>query len=189
MPPGHNRGFENADFNTDIVANGTFMDVLSIMPFPLYAENRELTDNKERKKRGLPPRPQDCQRWETRPTRTQWAPASTPHPSSASSSVPTSIRSPSRQAALNASGARRAATHFDYKMDIPVRPRIFLASARYQVARDNWNGVPIEVYYDAKHPWNVPAILNTAKSGLAYFTREFRAVHVLLLPRRRAAGI
>ena len=41
------------------------------------------------------------------------------------------------------------------------------------MARDNWNGVPIEVYHDAKHPWNVRHHADTAKAGLEYFTREF----------------
>ena len=30
------------------------------------------------------------------------------------------------------------------------------------MARDNWKGVPIEVYYDAHHPWNVDTMLRSA---------------------------
>ena len=62
--------------------------------------------------------------------------------------------------------------YFDYKMDLPTRPRIFLASARYEVAREKWNGVDIEVFYHAKHPWNVGAMLSTARAGLECYSRE-----------------
>ena len=46
-------------------------------------------------------------------------------------------------------------------------------SARYAIARDEWNGVALEVYHDAKHPWNVPTMLETARKALDYYSREF----------------
>ena len=53
----HNRGFDNSGVDTDIVENGTFLNVLAVMPLPIYDESRELTDNRERRSRGLPPIP------------------------------------------------------------------------------------------------------------------------------------
>ena len=32
-------------------------------------------------------------------------------------------------------------------------------SARWQVKRDEWHGIPIEIYYDAKHPYNVDRMI------------------------------
>jgi ABC-2 type transport system permease protein len=46
-------------------------------------------------------------------------------------------------------------------------------SARYEVAHDSWHGVTLEVYHDPKHASNVGAMLDTAKRGLTYYSREF----------------
>jgi hypothetical protein len=46
-------------------------------------------------------------------------------------------------------------------------------SARYSIARDQWNDVTLEVYHAPKHSWNVQAMLDTAKKGLTYYSREF----------------
>ena len=169
----HNRGFENAEFNTDIVENGSFIDSVAIMPFPVYVESRELTDNKERRRRGLPPKPAGL------PALGDPAYLNVlNYGFDQLMNYRVVIGTDADQIAVAPGRLEREWRHagrryFDYKMEIPIRPRIFIASARYQVARDNWNGIPVEVYYDAKHPWNVSAILSTAKAGLEYNTREF----------------
>jgi hypothetical protein len=63
--------------------------------------------------------------------------------------------------------------YFDYRLEIPTRPAISLASARYKVARQTRNGVDIEIYYDPHHPWNIATLANTSAAGLDYFGREF----------------
>ena len=78
-----------------------------------------------------------------------------------------------RRVDCSVSGSRRGAAISTTEWKAPIRPRIFLSSARYQVARDNWNDVSTEVYYDAKHPWNVGAMQHTAKTALEYYSREF----------------
>jgi len=61
-------------------------------------------------------------------------------------------------------------------------------SARYQVKRDQWNGIPIEIYYDAKHPYNVDRMIYSVKKSLDYFTKNFgpyqhKQVRILEFPR------
>jgi hypothetical protein len=46
-------------------------------------------------------------------------------------------------------------------------------SARYEVARTEWNGVKIEVYYLKEQPWNVPKMLNSVKKSFEYYTKNF----------------
>ena len=46
-------------------------------------------------------------------------------------------------------------------------------SARYEVAREEWNGIKLEVYYDKQHPWNVPRMMNSLKKSLGYYTKNF----------------
>ena len=65
--------------------------------------------------------------------------------------------------------------YFEYALERPVPPLVSVLSARYAIARDEWNGVALEVYHDPKHSWNVPTMLETTKKALDYYSREFGA--------------
>src|SRR5678815_4605237 len=67
-------------------------------------------------------------------------------------------------------GGRR---YFHYKMDRPMLPFFCYLSARWQVRRGEWHGLPIEVYYDAKHPYNVDRMIDATRKSLDYFTAHF----------------
>jgi hypothetical protein len=67
-------------------------------------------------------------------------------------------------------GGRR---YFHYKAEEPILPNLSFCSARYEVARDRWKDVALEIYYDPKHPFNIAAMLETAKRALEYSSREF----------------
>src|SRR3546814_6822776 len=57
--------------------------------------------------------------------------------------------------------------------DLKLLPFFSWLSADWQVRRDRWNDVALEVYYDAKHPYNVDRMIESAKKSLDYYTREF----------------
>ena len=63
--------------------------------------------------------------------------------------------------------------YFEFNHPGPVWPLVVPLTARYTVAREKWNDVDVEVYYDAKHPWNIQAMLDSARWGLEYYSREF----------------
>src|SRR5690606_8940025 len=42
-------------------------------------------------------------------------------------------------------------------------------SARWDVKRDEWHGIPIEVYHDPKHAWNVERMIEAAKKSFDYY--------------------
>jgi aminopeptidase N len=52
---------------------------------------------------------------------------------------------------------------------------VSVASARYEVARDKWKDVALEIYHDKKHGRNIDDLLRTIKRSLDYLTREFAA--------------
>ena len=61
-------------------------------------------------------------------------------------------------------------------------------SAEWEVARDNWNDVEIEIYYHRDHGYNVERMIEATKKSLDYFSREFgpyqhRQVRILEFPR------
>ena len=168
----HNRGFDNAGSDTDIVENGTFVNVVTVMPIPIYSEERELSDNRERRRRGLPPAPR-------LPALDDPAQLNTlgfgidgrlSYRVVFSTDADQIAVAPGQLQREWQQGERR---YFDYRMEQPIWPRISLSSARYEVARDTWNGVALEVYHDARHAWNVDTMLHTSKTALEYFSREF----------------
>ena len=82
-------------------------------------------------------------------------------------------------------GGRR---YFHYAMDAPILDFWAYLSARWQVKRDRWNDVAIEIYYDPAHPYNVDRMIDASKKSLEYFTRSFgpyqhRQVRILEFPR------
>ena len=63
--------------------------------------------------------------------------------------------------------------YFQYQLDHPSLAFYSFISADYQVAREQWNGIRLEVYYLKEHPWNVPRMMNSMKKSLDYFTHNF----------------
>jgi ABC-2 type transport system permease protein len=63
--------------------------------------------------------------------------------------------------------------YFHYKAEEPILPNLSFCSARYAIARDRWKDVALEIYYDPKHPFNIAAMMETAKRGLEFYSTEF----------------
>jgi aminopeptidase N len=63
--------------------------------------------------------------------------------------------------------------YFHYKLDHFSLNFYSFISARYEVAREEWNGVKIEVYYNKEHIWNVPKMLKSIRKSLEYYTTNF----------------
>ena len=187
-----NRGFVNSSPDNEVVANGTFVNSADIMPLPGYDEERELTGNGERARFGLPPAAR---------LPALGDPAHL-------DDLGFGVDSRSSFRVVFGTGADQTAVapgvlirewvengrrYFKYAMERPIWPVVSLSSARYTVARDDWNDVALEVYHDAKHPWNVPTMLATARTGLEYFSREFAPYplsyfRILEYPRYRSGA-
>lgn len=187
-----NHGFVNSGGDDELVENGTFLDLLGVVPVPAYDEAREVTDAAERRRLGLPPMERlpalgDPAWINTLGVGIDGRMTSRVTVSTDASQVAVA---PGRLARQWEKDGRRS---FEYVMDVPVWPRLAIMSARYTVARDTWNGVAVEVYHDAKHPWNVAIMLDTAKQALSYFSREYGPyplpfLRILEYPRYRSAA-
>jgi ABC-2 type transport system permease protein len=78
--------------------------------------------------------------------------------------------------------------YFHYKMDCPILNFYSFLSARYEVKKDKWNGIAIEIYYNKGHEYNLDRMINSIKKSLAYYTKNFspyqhRQVRILEFPR------
>ncbi|HEX7705159.1 MAG TPA: M1 family aminopeptidase [Thermoanaerobaculia bacterium] len=171
-------GFVNGSSNVDIVENGTFIDSGSYLPHLGYQEFIELQDRNKRRKYGLEPiermrPPSDMKaRMNNQISRdADWI------------NLDTTVSTSADQIAIAPGYLQREWTengrrHFHYKTTSPILAFWSYLSARYEVKRDSWNApdgrkIAIEIYYDAKHPYNIDRMIDGVKKSLDYFTANF----------------
>lgn len=80
---------------------------------------------------------------------------------------------------------------FDYAMDRPMLDFYAYLSARWQVKKARYKDIPIEIYYDPKHPWNVDRMIEGVQKSLAYYEEHFtpyqhRQVRIIEFPGYRS---
>ncbi|MFC3811750.1 ABC transporter permease/M1 family aminopeptidase [Lacihabitans lacunae] len=63
--------------------------------------------------------------------------------------------------------------YFSYKMNKPMVNLYSIVSARYEVKRENHNGVNLEVFYHRKHAANIGRMMTAMKNTLDYYQKEF----------------
>jgi ABC-2 type transport system permease protein len=180
-------GFENGYTETQMVYNGTFFNN-SQFPSIGYNPAMELGSNTARKKYKLKPKPRmaavddavarmnnyisndaDWIRFET----------------TVSTAEDQIALAPGYLQKEWTKGGRR---YFNYKMDSPILNFYAYLSARYEVKKDKWKGVNIEIYYQKGHEYNLDRMIKGIKRALDYYTLNFgpyqhRQVRILEFPR------
>lgn len=167
------RGFVNGAANNNIVANGTFFNSVSYFPHLGYESGIELLDRNKRRKYGLgeprrqaPPTDQRALQDNGLNNESDWI------------SLDTTVSTSPDQIALAPGYLQRewiqdGRRYFHYKTTSPILGFWSYLSARYAVKKDRWRDVPIEIYYDPKHAYNVDRMIDATRKSLDYFTRNF----------------
>lgn len=182
------RGFANEETFFAVVGNGSFVNNRQLLPSFGYLEGRELATDGDRKRFGLPIKDRMLER-----TDPEGLAASYISPDADWITFETVVSTTPDQLAVApgylqrewSEGGRR---YFHYKMDSPILNFYAFLSARYQVKRDRWNGVALEVYYHPGHEYNLDRMLAASRDSLEYFTRAFgpyqhRQFRILEFPR------
>ncbi|MBU8870215.1 MAG: hypothetical protein KOO60_04985, partial [Gemmatimonadales bacterium] len=184
------RGFKDTDVNTRLVANGTFLTVAHLFPASGYNpyDLYELTDNDKRDHYGLTPKP-------------RLAPADDPtermrtligaHADWIDFDVVLSTSSDQIALApgdLLKEWSQEGRRFFHYRTPGKILCYAAVMSGKYEVKRDVWGDVGIEVYYHPDHASNIDLIVESVQRSLEYFTREFSpyqfsTVRVIEFPR------
>ncbi|WP_449403964.1 M1 family aminopeptidase [Flavobacterium aurantiibacter] len=164
----------NTLFNSDspILYNGTFINN-GMFPSFGYNDGGEITDNDLRKKYNLPPKDR------------------MPSPYDMKARQNTYISSDSDwirfQATIGTAGDQiaiapgylqkqwkeKGRNYFHYKMDQKMLNFYAFNSGRYEVLRDKWNNVNIEIYYHKDHTYNLDRMVKGIKKGLDYYSANF----------------
>lgn len=168
------KGIENSVRAIQISQNGTFFNN-GIAPQIGYQQDGELTERNDRKKRGLPEK--DLMPKLERNCTVNCMSTYISNSSdwvSVESKISTSvdqiaIAPGSLQKEWTADGRR----HFEYKLDHDSLNFYSFMSARYAVAREDWNGIKTEVYYHPEHTWNVPKMMKSIQKSLDYYTKNY----------------
>jgi len=63
--------------------------------------------------------------------------------------------------------------YFHYKMDSKILNFYAFNSGRYEVKRDTWNDVKLEIYYHKGHEYNLERMMKGMKASLAYNSENF----------------
>jgi ABC-type transport system involved in multi-copper enzyme maturation permease subunit len=187
-----NVGFVASNPDNALVANGTYLDTIDVMPIPGYDSGRRITDIAQRRRYGLPSAPR---------TPKLGDPASLDKIGfgiDSRSEFDIVLSTSADQIAvapgvLQKEWEQEGRRYYHYKAEEPILPNLSFCSARYAVARDRWKDVSLEIYYDPKHPFNIPAMMETAKRGLAMYSAEFAPyqysyLRILEFPSYRSAG-
>ncbi len=183
------KGFVNGSSNVEVVENGTFINS-GYFPHFGYQDGIELQDRNDRRKYGLaplermkPPTDMKARMNNQIAGDADWINLDTTVSTSADQ---TALAPGYLQRTWSQNGRR----YFHYKTTSPILSFWAYLSARYEVKRDQWHGIPIEIYYDAKHPYNVDRMIFAVKKSLDYFTQNFspyqhKQVRILEFPGYR----
>ena len=169
------KGFQNNTSYLEITHNGTFFNNMDVMPIIGYDKGREISDKNKRIKLGLPPRDRmpalDHSDLHARRNHfliedSDWV------------TMRTTISTSADQVAIAPGSLIRQWTedgrnHFRYELDHPSINFYSFISANYEVARERWKDIDLEVYYIKGHEYNVPNMLSSMRRSLAYFTENF----------------
>ncbi|HLW41554.1 MAG TPA: M1 family aminopeptidase, partial [Flavobacterium sp.] len=63
--------------------------------------------------------------------------------------------------------------YFHYKMDQKMLNFYAFNSARYEVKREKWNNINLEIYYHKGHEYNLDRMMEAMKKSLAYYGENF----------------
>jgi ABC-2 type transport system permease protein len=167
------RGFTNSGATTDVVANGSFVNSQSVLPFIGYQERGELVTDRDRKKFGLAPK----ERMRDRDDPAGLA-ENALAPDADFIAFEAIVGTDADQLAIAPGYLQREWTeggrrYFEYKMDSPILDFFAFQSARYAVKRDRWRDVAIEVWYHPGHEYNLDTMIAATQAGLDYFTAAF----------------
>jgi ABC-2 type transport system permease protein len=185
---------ENTTFkiNSPILENGTFIRNSQMFPSLGYSARGELTDDQTRKKYDLPKN------------------NLRPHPSDSTALGNTYLSKDSDwidfEATVSTSKDQIAIApgylqkewvedgrkYFHYKMDSKILNFYAFNSARYQVKKEMFKGISLEIYYHKPHTYNLDRMMKGMKASLAYNANNFspyqhKQARIIEFPRTEGA--
>jgi ABC-2 type transport system permease protein len=168
------KGFTENNPKNQLARKGTCFLLTSESPryFPLigYVRGLELKKERDREKQGLPRQPPSPPLEEADSSACEFQFDLVEYEATLSTSAPQKVVSNGN---LMEQWTENGRNYFHYRSEGPMDHELVFASSEYGVARDEYEGIKIEVYYDKKHPENVHRMIKGVKRSFDYCTRNF----------------
>ncbi len=180
-------GFRNDGYDTNVIGNGTFFNS-GALPQLGYQSDVELTEDKPRKKYGLPPKDElpDLDDAQARMQNLIRADADYVSFDATISTSPDQIAI--APGLLVRQWTENGRHYFQYRTEKPILDFFNISSGRYQVRRDQWKDVALEIYYHPGHEYDLDAMVKGMKASLEYCSTNFgpyphHVLRILEFPR------
>ncbi len=182
-----NPGFKNAEGTMQIVQNGSFLNS-GFLPYVGYLAAAELGDDSARRKNGLDKVKRMAKLEEVSARQNNYISQDGDwinFEATVSTSPDQIAIAPGYFQKEWMQDGRR---YFEYKMDAPILDFFSFNSGRYQVRRDHWNDVNLEIYYQRGHEFNLDRMDQSMKETLTYCSTnfspfQFHQLRVIEFPR------
>ncbi len=154
---------------SDIIENGSYVTLRSFSPALSYLKGYEITNEKERTKRGLPAREKDL---------VSEADLTLFEAGYGKIYFETTLSTSSDQTGISVGDLVKEWTennrnYYHYKASVPVSPSVGYFSASYHLDRIEYDGLEFEFYTHPSHNYNNELIKNSTIAAMEYCQREF----------------
>lgn len=178
--------------NSPVLSNGTFLKSSSLFPKLGYKQS-DLKNNTLRKANGLEPYMEKAYPSDTTALGnnllsrdSDWI---TFEATVSTSEDQIAIAPGSLQKEWRSNGRR----YFNYKVDSKMVNLFSFNSGRYEVKKDKWNDVDLEIYYHKGHETNLDRMMAGIKASLNYNTKNFgpyqhKVLRIIECPRTLGIG-
>ena len=158
--------------NSPVIYNGTFINN-GTFPSIGYSSASELEDDEVRKKYGLKPKDRMAKPTDSIARKNTYISNDADW-----ITFETTISTSDDQIAiapgyLTKQWNENGRNYFHYKMDRKMLNFYAFNSGKYEVKKDKWKNIPIEIYYHKGHEYNLDRMISGVKKALAYYTSNF----------------
>ncbi|MBN2461223.1 MAG: hypothetical protein JXB60_06410, partial [Candidatus Cloacimonetes bacterium] len=180
-------GFRDRNFNVWMLDNGSFLNSQQVLPTIGYDEKRELEDNDQRRKFGLPPRQRiaPVDDLESRSNSYVCSDADWIDYTAVLGTDPDQVALTSGELLHHWQEGNR--NYFEYRTERPILKFVPFISARYSVSADTVGGIAYEIYYHPDHCYNIERMLQAARTSLqtcqqAFSPYQFNHLRIVEFP-------
>ncbi|NQZ22608.1 MAG: hypothetical protein HRT53_11180 [Colwellia sp.] len=187
------QGFKNSRQDISLIRNGSYISNSELTPRVGFYPGLMINDSRKRSGYELPPLPRMAKLTDTDSHSNNYV----SHDSDFVNFETTVSTIKGQQAIapgyLVKEWQQGKRSYFHYKMDKPMMNYYAYLSADYEVKRDSWHGIDIEVYYHKAHDYNVDRMITSAKDSLAYYSEAFgeyqyRQLRILEFPSYKTSA-
>lgn len=180
------KGFKQEGSNTNIVYNGTFINS-TYLPGIGYQSQAEIEDENTRKDYGLKQKERMASLFDTAAYKNTYISHDADWIRFETIVSTTPTQTALAPGYLQREWMENGRRYFHYKMDSPILNFYSFLSAEYQVKKDKWNDVNLEIYYHKGHEYNLDRMMKGIKASLEYYSQNFspyqhRQVRILEFP-------